>query len=258
MQTITELKEHFELSKNAFWELYAGRKKDSSRLLMKNLEESRIEKSFELLEKAIELNRTNNDNFTIVLKSKPSESAGVFTVNLDFDKTTGATTTTAIGTINREAEKEKTTLIGQLHDEKVARQINEIKNEHRWEIRDLKDVHNKEIENWKEKLRKAKGEDDPMKKAIGSMLMNAFIPTPAPVKTAVSYVEPEPTKAEQEKQEDIDLAGLDMNSTFISTSIIKKHIPHIENYLHNFSVILEEADEQTKALYINNFEKFFA
>lgn len=253
MKSIADLREQFFLDEKPFWELYAGSRKASDRMIMKNLKESRMEQAFDMLEKSINLNRSNNDSFTVVFKEKPTNSAGNSHVNLDFEatKTADNSGSKAYDSKILGLQQSFTATIGELKQE-----LQEQK--HQREIDKIKLDYEKKIERLKEQVKASKADDST--KEIGKMIFSQlFAPAAAPVAVGHATVEQQKQEQHQDEEEvtDIDITGVDFNSVIASVAIIKNYMPNTETLLHNLSVTLEESEEMERNMMIQQLNKFF-
>lgn len=232
MQNFEQLEEFFYMQKKSFWDLYAGTQKKSDRLLAKNMTEERLEVSFSTLRRAIELNRSNNDHFVIVLKDKVNQSAGSTYVNLDFEKPKEVQQAIVHNTDHSKIlglqESFNNTIIElktELQEQKHQREIDKIVNDYELKLQEMKEQSGKNANMTQ----------------IGQTLITALL---AP-KPAVGHARIVDNKEETQGEiEELDYSVIDFNSVYTSIAILKKYIPDAEIMLHNLSVLIDEAESE--------------
>lgn len=246
MQNLEQLKELFFMQASPLWELFGGTKKNPARLLSKNNDEVRLELSFANLEKAIKLNRSNNDNFVIALKDKPTQSSGVLYVNLDFEKPQetvkqGIDESRILG-LQQDFSNTVLELKEELQRQKHQREIDKLVNEYELKLQQLKEASSKK---------------DQMTK-IGQTLITHLLAPKAAIGHATggniqrTQRSPESSPESEQEGEIINYSGVDFNSVIESVAILKKYIPEAEAMLHNLSVMIDEAEsEQSREQLIN-------
>lgn len=234
MQNTEQLEEFFYMQQKPFWDLYAGTQKKSDRLLVKNITEERLEQSFALLKRAIELNRSNNYSFVICFKEKVNQSNGSTYVNLDFEKEKNSEpavvpnnyTDSRILGLQESFNSTILELKQELQEQKHQRELDKVVSEYELKLQELNEKASKQANMTQ----------------IGQTLIANLLAPKQPATVGHARMTNRESNVEEKDMETLDMNGIDYNNVITSIAVLKKYIPDAEVMLHNLSVLIDEAE----------------